>query len=177
MEKRIFGLVFVCLTLCSAAKGQIDIECSSMDYYIKDDSISSLQMYTITICNNDSFSYTTWYDEQDVSNIEEERLIKKRIFHDHVGDNSLWVFLFSSLENGNYDSHKMFDKNTFFKQINPGEKFVYIVLAKSKNHDCILRKIAIVDSAIIKKAIGIELLPRWLFPNQQIVIVDDKLEF
>ena len=113
MGNRYF-ITIIWLTFFFTARGQVDLNCGSMDYFLKDDSVSFLRMYTITISNNDSISYTTWYDEQNDSNIKPDRLIKKRIFRNHIGNNSLWEFLFSSLDNGNYNAHNMFHKKIFF---------------------------------------------------------------
>ena len=160
-------LFFVFIFICDIANGQILTTCKKTKYMMPNDTI--LYLYKVSILNNDSIDYLTWFDDHDISK-QSQKQIKSDHFFRTRGDFNLFNFLYETI--GDHSMNNKFYKEFFIKEIHPKENFTYFIFSSVTDEKKILNKIAIVTDSILGAPLVQSLGTKWLYKEKECIIFD-----
>ncbi|HAT61406.1 MAG TPA: hypothetical protein DCS83_02490, partial [Prevotella sp.] len=101
-------LFFVFIFICDITNGQILTTCKKTKYMMSND--TTLYLYKVSIMNNDSISYLTWFDDHDISKESQKQIKLDHFFFRTKGDFNLFNFLYEDMANDSTNINKEFYK-------------------------------------------------------------------
>ncbi len=132
-------LFFVIIFICNIANGQILTTCKKTKYMMPNDTI--LYLYKVSIMNNDSINYLTWFDDHDISKQSQKQIKLDHFFFRKRGDFNLFNFLYEDMVNDSTNINKVFYKEFLIKEIHPKENFTYFIFSGVKDERKILNRV------------------------------------
>ena len=163
-------LFFVFIFICDITNGQILTTCKKTKYMMSND--TTLYLYKVSIMNNDSISYLTWFDDHDISKESQKQIKSDHFLFRKKGDFNLFNFLYETIGDHSINMNNKFYKDFLIKEIHPKENFTYFIFSSVTDEKKILNKIAIVTDNILGAPLVQSLGTKWLYKEKECIIFD-----